>query len=162
MPRAMSKRAQLVPGQERSVTVVVKSLRNPPLDVTLSSQTPNTSVLDVKMAVAEQARIPVDKMKMLHKKKPVADSKVLKDFLAGGNGTAVEFSVMVMGGAAAIKTDESQDKGGAVQEGIAGKAVVDTKAFWADLQGFLVRRVGNEKLADELLGLFSEAWEKKS
>ncbi len=102
----MSKRSKLAPGQERSVSVLVKSLRNPPLEVALSSQPLNTSVLDVKTAVAKQARIPADKIKMLHKKKPVADSKVLKD-LVGGDETTVEFSVMIMGGAAAIKAEDT-------------------------------------------------------
>ncbi len=160
MPKPMSKRAKLAPGQERSVSVVVKSLRNPPLDITLSSQSLNTSVLDVKTAVAQQSRIPVDKMKILHKKKPVADSKVLKD-LAGEGEATVEFSVMVIGGAAVIKPEEPQVGGETAQEP-SGRAAVETEAFWTDLRGFLLKRVRDEKQTDELFSMFLRAWEDNS
>ncbi|KAF3765971.1 hypothetical protein M406DRAFT_255171 [Cryphonectria parasitica EP155] len=93
MPKPMSKRVPLAPGQERSVTVHIKSLRNPPLEIKLTSQPLNTSILDVKTAVAEQAGLQLDKIKVLHKKKPVADAKVLKDLLSEEE-TSVEFSVM--------------------------------------------------------------------
>jgi hypothetical protein len=64
-------------------------------------------VLDIKHAVAAKTGLPVDKIKLLSKKKPVADSKVLKELLVvdDGNGsgtTTVEFSVMVLGGAATL------------------------------------------------------------
>ena len=95
----MSKAVSLAPGQERSITVHIKSLRNPPLDIRLSSQPLNTSILDVKTSVSSETTIPVDKIKVLHKKKPVADSKVLKDLLgAGGDSNKLELSVMIMGG----------------------------------------------------------------
>ncbi|KAF3350411.1 hypothetical protein VdG2_01410 [Verticillium dahliae VDG2] len=94
MPKAFSKpAAPLAPGQERSVTVVLKSLRNPPIDVKLTSQPLNTSVLDLKARVAETARVPADKLRLLHRKKPVPDSKILKD-LAGDDEATVEFAVM--------------------------------------------------------------------
>ncbi|KAI2620184.1 cell-cycle control medial ring component-domain-containing protein [Hypomontagnella submonticulosa] len=160
MPKTMSKRkaSSLAPGQERSLTVAVKSLRNPPLDVKLTSQTPNTSVLDIKTAVSQETGIPVDKMKLLHKKKPIPDSKVLKD-LAGEGETNVEFSVMVMGGAAAIKTTPAQAD---VAQGQSGAEVLDTKEFWDDLKGFLLQRIRDKKIAGELGDTFQAAWKAKS
>ncbi|KAF3071018.1 hypothetical protein GL218_00701 [Daldinia childiae] len=161
MPKVMSKRkaSTVAPGQERSLTVLVKSLRNPPLDIKLSSQTPNTSVLDIKTAVSQDTGIPIEKMKLLHKKKPIADSKVLKD-LAGESETSIEFSVMVMGGAAAIKTTTPAQSD--VAQGQSGNDVLDTKEFWDDLRGFLLQRIRDEKTADELTNTFQSAWKAKA
>lgn len=181
----MSKRVTLAPGQERSVTVHVKSLRNPPLDIKLTSQPlSTTSVLDIKTAIAAQASLLPDKIKVLHKKKPVADSKVLKD-LIGDDETTVEFSVMVMGGAAAVAaspapaatsdaaaataaatTPEAAEEGSAavdtaapVAQGPSGEAVLETDAFWTDLRGFLLQRLRDEKITEELFGRFLSSWE---
>ncbi|KAI2783067.1 cell-cycle control medial ring component-domain-containing protein [Daldinia loculata] len=160
MPKPMSKRKAntVAPGQERSMTVLVKSLRNPPLDIKLSSQTPNTSVLDIKTAVSQDTGIPIEKMKLLHKKKPIADSKVLKD-LTGEGETSIEFSVMVMGGAAAIKTTPAQAE---VAQGQSGNDVLGTKEFWDDLKGFLLQRIRDEKTAEELTNTFQSAWKAKA
>ena len=159
MPKPMSKRVKLTPGQERSVTVHIKSLRNPPLDIKLTSQPLHTSILDVKTAVSEQAKIPLDKIKVLYKKKPTQDSKVLKDLVEAGD-SAVEFSVMIMGGAAAIKTDEAEIKASPAQ-GLSGEAVLQTDEFWTDLKGFLLQRVRDEKLTEELVGRFMSSWESR-
>lgn len=171
MPKPMSKRVNLAPGQERSVTVHVKSLRNPPLDIKLTSQPlSTTSVLDVKTAVAEQAGLLADKIKVLHKKKPVADSKVLKD-LIGDEESTVEFSVMVMGGAAAaaaspaasspVATPSAADVAdpAPVAQGESGEAVLESDAFWTDLRGFLLQRIRDEKITEELFGKFLSSWE---
>ncbi|KAF2969404.1 hypothetical protein GQX73_g4098 [Xylaria multiplex] len=163
MPKAISKRksTSVAPGQERSLVVTVKSLRNPPLDLRLSSQTINTSVHDVKTSVAKETGIAEDKIKILHKKKPVPDSKVLKD-LVGEDDTTVEFSVMVIGGAAAaapvvVKTETQNE----VAQGSSGTDVLQTEDFWGDLQGFLLQRIRDEKLAEELTHTFQEAWKTK-
>lgn len=176
----MSKRVNLAPGQERSVTVHVKSLRNPPLDIKLTSQPlSTTSVLDIKTAVASQANLLAEKIKVLHKKKPVADSKVLKD-LIGDEETTVEFSVMVMGGAAAAAASPADASDGTpaaaatpraaeeenaaadtapVAQGHSGEAVLETDAFWTDLRGFLLQRIRDEKITEELFGKFLSSWE---
>ncbi|KAI0884769.1 cell-cycle control medial ring component-domain-containing protein [Annulohypoxylon maeteangense] len=160
MPKTMSKRTPhaVAPGQERSLTVLVKSLRNPPLDIKLTSQTPNTSILDIKTSVSNDSGIPVDKMKILHKKKPIPDSKVLKD-LAGEDDTSIEFSVMVMGGAAAIKNTPAHTE---VAQGPSGGEVLETKEFWDDLKGFLLQRIRDEKTAGELADTFQAAWKARS
>lgn len=164
MPKAMSKRkgTSVAPGQERSLVVTVKSLRNPPLDLRLSSQSLNTSVHDIKISVSQETGIAEDKIKILHKKKPVPDSKVLKD-LVGEDDTAVEFSVMVMGGAAsaAAATAAKQDAQHEVAQGLSGADVLQTVDFWADLKGFLLQRIRDEQLAAELTSTFQEAWKAK-
>ncbi|KAG6360646.1 hypothetical protein INS49_011711 [Diaporthe citri] len=167
MPKPMSKAVSLAPGQERSITVRIKSLRNPPLDIRLSSQPLNTSILDVKTSVSTETTIPVDKIKVLHKKKPVADSKVLKDLL-GEDETSVEFSVMVLGGAAAAASPAPNNEDGpaaaaadaaSTAQGTSGEAVLQTDAFWTDLRGFLSQRIRDEKITEELFGKFLSSWE---
>jgi hypothetical protein len=165
MPKAMSKAVKLAPGQERSVTVHIKSLRNPTLDIRLSSQPLNTSILDLKSSVSSETSIPTDKIKVLYKKKPVSDSKVLKDLL-GGDETSVEFSVMVLGGAAAAvaavgaKAEEKEPAAAAaVAQGVSGEAVLGTDAFWTDLRGFLSQRIRDEKITEELFAKFLSSWE---
>lgn len=170
MSKAMSKRVSLAPGQERSLTVTVKSLRNPPLDIKLTSQPLKTSILDIKTAVAEQASLQVDKIKVLHKKKPVGDSKVLKD-LVGDDETSVEFSIMVMGGAAAAasqgsvgpKAEDGAGAGAATNpaQGVSGEAVLQTDQFWTDLRGFLLQRIRDEAVTEELFGKFLSSWESR-
>lgn len=153
----MSKPTKLAPGQERSIRVSLKSLRNPPLDITLSSQLPNTSVLEIKETVSKQTRIPVAKMKLLHNKKPVPDSKVLKDLL-GETDLAIEFSVMVIGGAAAILPQEHTPT---VSAEPTGAAALETDEFWSDLNGFLMQRLKDEAQAKELSGLFRSSWQSR-
>lgn len=150
------------------MTVAVKSLRNPPLDIKLSGQGLNTSVVEIKAAVAGQAGVPADKIRVLHKKKPVPDTKALKDLVADGD-MVVEFSVMIMGGAAAAApgpargsaTDVGGDStaGGVVAQGSSGKAVLETEEFWNDLGGFLQQRIRDEAAAGELVGQFRGAWQ---
>ena len=161
MPKPMSKRSHVAPGAERSVTVTVKSARNPPLEVTLRAQTLTTSLLDIKTAVAEQASIPVEKLKLLAAKKPVPDTKVLKDVVDEG-ATSVELGLMVLGGAASIikketaPTGETETEGTSVAQGLAGSGVLETDAFWDDLRGFLQQRVRDEKLANDLVAKWKQ------
>ncbi|EMR61738.1 hypothetical protein MGN70_000099 [Eutypa lata] len=166
-PRPLTKRrpARALPGQEPSVSVVVKSLRNPPLDVRLASQGTGTSCLDIKALVAAETGIAADKLKLLHRRKPVPDSKILKDLLGSEDETAVEFSVMVMGGAAAAggagTTATTTATAKDVAQGASGGEVLDTAEFWDDLRGFLLQRVRDEKLAGELSEAFQTAWKAK-
>ncbi|KAI1820667.1 cell-cycle control medial ring component [Xylaria intraflava] len=160
MPKVMSKRkgTSAVPGQERSLTVTVKSLRNPPLDLKLSSQTPNTSIHDIKTSVASDTGISEDKIKVLYKKKPVADSKVLKDLISEDD-TTVEFSIMVIGGAVAMaKAPVEQNE---VVQGPSGRDVLQAQDFWDDLKDFILKRIQDEELAAEVTNTFQEAWKTK-
>ncbi|PHH65176.1 hypothetical protein CDD81_3307 [Ophiocordyceps australis] len=154
MPNPMSKPVKLAPGQERSITVMLKSLRNPPLDIKLTSQPVNTSLLDIKSKVSSQARIPVEKIKIIHNKRPVADSKILKDVMAENDRT-VDFSIMIVGGAAAIAPDNSVQ----APSEATGNAVVQSPEFWTDLKGFLMQRLKDQATAEELCRLFKASWE---
>jgi hypothetical protein len=183
----MSKPTQtrLPPGAEPSIPVHLKSLRNPPLDISLPPLPLSTSVIDLKAAVQAQTRIPVDKMKLLLNKRPVADSKVLKELLASDKDRSIEFSVMVIGGAAAIppppppaaaaaaEGDAGEKNKGAgdamdTDEGKVSTAQADEKtveaelesdAFWADLSGFLQQRLKAQAKAEELASLFRSSWQ---
>ncbi|KAG5977868.1 hypothetical protein E4U55_006480 [Claviceps digitariae] len=159
MPHPMSKPKTLLPGQERSLTVLLKSLRNPPLDIKLTSQPLSTSLLDIKARVAEQTRIPVDKLKVLHNKRPLTDSKILKDIVGGDDGAdnRIELSVMVIGGAAAIMPE--QNAAVPATAAASGQDALTTEVFWEDLNGFLLQRLRDEETAGELGRLFRGSWE---
>ena len=152
----------IAPGQERSLSVAIKSLRNPPLDIKLSSQPLNTSILDIKNSVTQQTSIPADKIKILHKKKPVPDSKVLKDLVAE-HEISVEFSVMVLGGAAAVPTAPATGVQAhtEIAQGPSGLEELHKKVFWDDLRGFLLQRLRDEGTTDELFKTFQDAWKAK-
>ena len=138
--------------------MALKSLRNPPLDIKLTSQPLNTSILDIKSQVTAQTRIPVEKMKFLHNKKPVSDSKVLRDLL-GDTDESVEFSVMVIGGAAAIPPAETERETPAAATEPVGSAALETDEFWSDLKGFLMQRLKDEDEAESLSSLFKSSWQ---
>ncbi|GAO14265.1 hypothetical protein UVI_02001040 [Ustilaginoidea virens] len=155
MPVPMSRADTSLPGQERSVSVAVRSLRSPPLDMTLASQPVSTSVLDIKTQVSRRTGIPVGKIKVLHDKRPLADSKILADVLAPAD-RKLELSVMVMGGAAALPgVAASAAPGGPAS----GEDALTTDAFWADLGGFLTQRLRDERAATDLARLFKASWE---
>ncbi|RFU80934.1 ubiquitin supergroup [Trichoderma arundinaceum] len=165
MPTPMSKlsHSRPAPGQEPAISITLKSLRNPPLDITIPALPLSTSVLDVKAAVQAQTRIPIDKMKLLLNKRPVTDSKVLKELLAKESDKAIEFSVMVIGGAAAIPPEEPMETDTPVSTAQADAATVEAElesdAFWADLQGFLQQRLKAQDKAEELSSLFRSGWQ---
>ncbi|CAG9979469.1 unnamed protein product [Clonostachys byssicola] len=158
MPKPMSKPTNLAPGQERSVKVTLKSARNPPLDIKLTSQPLDTSILDLKAQVHAQTRAPVEKLKILHNKKPVPDSKVLKELL-GDADTSVEFTLMVMGGAAAIPPLEEEGSGRPLVVAPTGADALETSLFWSDLKGFLSQRLKDDAEAEKLSTLFKSSWE---
>ncbi|KAK1761169.1 cell-cycle control medial ring component [Echria macrotheca] len=161
--------------------VVVKSARNPPLSISLGElDIKSTSVLDVKMKVAEEADVPVDKVKVLWNKKLVGDTKVIGDVVGEDEGEEVEFGVMILGGAGVLGTggfgsrgkkgdgegEGRGEKGGegdggknVVAQGLAGEKVLDTEAFWEDLNGFLQQRVRDAGVAERVTGVFRGAWE---
>jgi hypothetical protein len=174
MAKPMSRPTVLLPGQEKSITVTLRSVRNPPLDIKLTSQLPTTSVLEIKSAVAENTSIPTAKIKLLYNKKPVADTKVLKDLVADGGAPEVEFSVMVLGGAAAVaaatttpatpSSDPGPKSEAALREDAlpaSGAAALETPEFWADLKSFLTLRLKDEDAAARAADVFQQAWTSK-
>ncbi|KAH6717655.1 cell-cycle control medial ring component-domain-containing protein [Leptodontidium sp. MPI-SDFR-AT-0119] len=160
MPRPLAKKVKLTPGAERSLSITLKSLRNPPLDVTLPAQALSTSILTLKETLSAQTSIPVAKIRLLFNKKPAPDSKVLKD-LVGENDTKAEFSVMVIGGAAALKRTESEEVEPKVAHMGEGKEALKTEEFWTDLKGFLTQRLKDEAEGERVWGVFKKAVESK-
>ncbi|KZF20573.1 hypothetical protein L228DRAFT_284531 [Xylona heveae TC161] len=119
---------------EQLITVQLKSLRNPPYESTLPSQTPSTSIHALKSHISKELGAPLDKIKLLYQKKPASDTKTLKDLLSGsGSGTStpsadnaamdvdrLELSVMIIGGAASINQQpDSTPAGVATSPGVA-------------------------------------------
>ncbi|KAK4120812.1 hypothetical protein N657DRAFT_624402 [Parathielavia appendiculata] len=109
------------PGSERAVKVVLRSPRNPPFEVVLPACALSTSLAEVKERVADQTGIEVDKIKLLHNKKPAgADSKSLKDLLPAPTEASigeVELGVMILGGAAAVVLKKKEEKQTAGEDG---------------------------------------------
>ncbi|KAF5874256.1 uncharacterized protein Bfra_004263 [Botrytis fragariae] len=163
MRKPPAKRQKLTPGQERSISVSLKSSRNPPLDVTLSALSPNTSILNLKESLSEKEGIPVEKLRVLYNKKPVGDAKVLKDVI-GEEETKVEFSIMVMGGAASVRKAETPGKEveAPVAQGPSGLETLAGEEFWGDLKGFLVQRLRDEEQGNKLYEVFKKAWESSA
>ncbi|KAJ5795346.1 hypothetical protein N7457_001945 [Penicillium paradoxum] len=167
------------PGSSKSITVRVKSARNPALEFSISN-TPlsTTSIQDIRDAVrvritdAQGGQVPLDKIKVLYKRKPVTGTaKTLAELLADepailAGGKEVEIGVMIIGGAQVVeptvaqsevteKPDQSSPK---VAVGPSGEEVLRTEAFWDDLQGYLQQRLKDEAEAKRLRSVFKEAW----
>jgi len=169
------------PGAEKAaptLKVSLKNLKSPSSSVTLDNQAPTTSVYDLKSAYASKSGAAVDKIKLLYNKKPITDSKTLKDILGDSADTTkdVEFSVMVMGGKVSGKAEGSPvaspgvevpqpdmaPSQSSVAQGSSGAELLKSEAFWTDLEGFLQQRLRDEGEAARLASLFKESWEKSS
>ena len=188
MPHLMRRTSKPpAPGSAPALTVSLKSLRNPPLDISLPNKSLTTSVLELKQAVAENIGVSgTDKIRLLYKKKPCADSKTLKDVIGDEVLKDVEFSIMVMGGVttggeAALGAEKdlgsaadgdtkmedvpmAQGPSGVVvldAQGPSGAPLLETQQFWQDLDAFLIQRIGNKGVASEISALFSKAWKNK-
>jgi hypothetical protein len=162
MPRPLNKKVTLAPGAERSLNVNLKSLRNPPLDITLTSLPSSTSILDLKSTISTQTSIPTEKLRILHNKKPVPDSKILKDIVREQE-SKVDFSVMVLGGAAAMKRGDEEVIPPVVQgkSGLEVPRGKEGEEFWTDLKGFLIQRLRDEGGGERVWTVFRRAWEQQ-
>ncbi|KAK4133002.1 hypothetical protein BT67DRAFT_435262 [Trichocladium antarcticum] len=123
----------------------------------------------LKEAVAADTGLALGRIKLLFGKRPVADSKVLRDLVGAsgsGGGEEVEVGVMILGGAgalaaarkAAAAAEEEEQEGSVVAQGLCGVGVLETEEFWEDLEGFLQQRVRDVAVAGEACGLFKGAW----
>jgi hypothetical protein len=156
MSRPLTKKQKLNPGQERLLSVSLKSLRNPPLDITLPSIALSTSILSLKESISETTSIPTPKLRLLWNKKPVQDSKTLKDVVGVEyEGEKVELTVMVIGGASAVRREEEVEP--IVAAVGLGAEVLKTEDFWGDLKAFLVQRLKDEAEGDRVWGVFRKA-----
>ena len=84
---------------------------------------------------------------------------MLKD-LVGEEETKVEFSVMVLGGAAAVKRAD-EEVIPPVATAVSGSEVLGSDAFWGELRGFLVQKSRNEGQAERAFAVFKKAWEQQ-
>ncbi|KAL2004638.1 hypothetical protein VTN00DRAFT_3374 [Thermoascus crustaceus] len=175
------------PGASKSITIHLKSARNPVLQFTVdNAPLSTTTVEDLKDAVHQRvvadpqtgAKVPLDKIKILYKRKPVTGKTVAEvladepDALAGGK--EVELGVMIMGRAtvvspeappaAAAAAEKPEAEAQPVQlkaaQGPSGEEVLKSDAFWDDLRGFLAQRIKDETEATRLKELFKKAWEE--
>ncbi|KAK3946309.1 cell-cycle control medial ring component [Diplogelasinospora grovesii] len=162
------------PGSERSITASLKPLRGTAFsEVRLTSLPLHTSVLDTKTLLADRLGTTPDKLKLLHNKKPVPDTKTLSDLMGDTEitaGTIVEFSVMVIGTLQpkpSTPQDTTQGEAGEeedthVAQGPHGQTVLATEQFWDDLKGFLQQRIRDEKTAEEVTLVFRGAWNTRT
>lgn len=174
MPKKVKSTA--APGASKSITIRLKSNRNPTLEFTLpNAPLSTTSVEDLKAAVRERLvdaqdnKLTLEKIKILYKRKPVS-GKTVSEILADepdmlGGGKEVELGVMIMGGAKVVpegSTGEKMEAEGEVTAnpavGPSGQEVLETETFWDDLQGFLMQRVKDVDEAKRLRSLFKVAW----
>lgn len=170
MPNPM-RRPTVIPGSSASFIITLKSLRNPPLSLSLSSQPSSTSIHELKTVVAKHVGIEggaIGNIRILYKKKPCSDLRTVKEVLGDDNlAHEVEFSVMIMGGSATTGTAQGEDEGRgeeektSVAQGPSGEAVIESEEFWKDLNGFLVQRIRDEEKAEELWQVFREAWRQR-
>ena len=100
----------------------------------------------------------------------MGDSKVLKEFLGDDVDGEMDFGVMVVGGGAgkvgggkeAVGAEEgmrTEGVGGGVRQ--SGIALLKGEDFWADLRGFLVQRLRDEGVGEEVFRVFKGAWERR-
>ena len=184
-----------------SVTVVLRSLSGngtgatssastatspTPYSITLTGQTPKTSVYEIKVSYAQEigvgrdtgsnateaaaavaaAKKAAEKMKIFHAKKLCTDSKTLAEIVGGEEKLwdesegerKVELRVMVLGklGAAKAENDGSEGEKPAKETGTT--AVLQTGEFWDDLRGFLAQRLKNEDDVRRTVEMFRRAW----
>ncbi|OSS45306.1 hypothetical protein B5807_10333 [Epicoccum nigrum] len=163
-----------------TITITLKPMKPTTPTLPLSSIDPaKTSVYDLKSSYASSTSIPAAKIKILYKKKPVTDSKLVSEIIGADAGAEVEFGVMVMGGAtagvaspsaespaespAAVAPSESEKglagTGAAAAVGPSGKELVATEEFWGDLKNFVFQRIKDEQEGERLVGVFKKAWE---
>lgn len=101
---------QPVPGAEKATTttntinITLKSNRNPVMTYILPSTPPSTTIASLKQQVHTYLGGPavvasIDKIKILHNKKPVPASKQVVADIADTDTKDLELGVMVMGGA---------------------------------------------------------------
>ena len=150
---------------EKTLAVTLKSTKGG--DSVTSDEPLSASIFDLKTLFGKEKGLQVEKIKVLYNKKPVADSKTLKDLL-GENADStkdVELSVMVMGGAVAAAgasaAKESEDSV-PVAQGTSGAEVLQTEEFWSDLRGYLQQRIRSEGDSEKVLGVFKTAWDKST
>lgn len=149
-------------------TILLSSPKNPSFKYYVPSCTSTTSVSSLKSALSKAKALPVDKIRILYKKRPVTDSKVLKDFLSPDelmHKSTIELGVMVMGGVAVagdpsiamLESSETTNHGQRSTEADAN-TMLQGDDFWHDLHGFLAQRLKDDKVSNEFYDRCKIAW----
>lgn len=149
-----------------SISLTLKSSRNPVLSLSLPDTDLGTTILDLKERISKELRIEsTEKIRILHKKKPCGDVKTLKEVIGEEEiGAELEMGVMVMGykedttGKAEDVIMKDAEAEGSVAQGPGGEEVLGNGEFWADLKGFLMQRLRDENLAGEVFNKFERSW----
>jgi len=193
MPKAYSKSAaspasSAKPSSSSSatLTITLKPLRasaTGPNAVVVKDQTPESSIYDVKAACAAQAGYAAEKVKILWERKPVSDSKTVKEVVgeAATPGAEVEMGVMFMGqptqapsggsddgSAVRVAEEQGTDRRESVYEDASsaqaghGEAVLGSKEFWDELQGFVSQKLHNESLTTKVMQGFRQSYPSRS
>jgi len=105
-----------------------------------------------------------DKIRLLYKRKPCADSKTLKEIVGDEALREAEFSVMVTGGVAVEekKKGDVEMRDAPAAHGESGMAIMRSREFWGDLREFLEQRVKSQEVALKAVGIFEAAWKQKA
>ncbi|OXV11165.1 hypothetical protein Egran_01076 [Elaphomyces granulatus] len=172
MPKKI--KTPMVPGSSKSVTIHLKSPRNPILEFSIDNvPLSTTTIQDLKDAVRERILdnsgnvVALDKIKILYKKKPVA-GKTVADVLADepealNGGKEIEFGVMIIGGANVVEPNVSGITAiagtlASASNSVPEPGVLQTDAFWKDLETFLEQRINDRLEAVRLASLFKTTW----
>ncbi|KLJ09214.1 hypothetical protein EMPG_15355 [Blastomyces silverae] len=185
MPKKIKQTA--IPGSSKSITIHLKSARNPTLHVTLDNcAISSTTVRELREAVQERVqtadhenkpgRVPLDKIKILWKKKPVQGQTIAdilgSDTTALSGGKEIELGVMILGGATlAPVTPKTEEKALSKEpsETLPGQGpvgnhpstaqdVLSTEEFWDDLESFVTSKVKDAAQASQIKSMFRKAW----
>ncbi|KAL6720274.1 hypothetical protein ACLMJK_002195 [Lecanora helva] len=147
-----------------TVTILLKSSKNPVMSLSLPGTDPGISVLQLKERVAKELRIEgTGKIRVLYEKKPASDIKTIKDLVGDDVGGDVELGIMVMGykGETVQKEPEDsemKDVDGSSVQGSGGTEVLNGEEFWSDLKQWLSHRIRDEAKAGEVFDKFRGSW----
>lgn len=81
----------------------------------------------------------------------------MKEIVGDDESGKIEFSVMILGGAAALKPKEGEEIEPKILTGATGNDALKTDVFWEDLNGFLNQRLKDEHAATRCITLFKKA-----
>ncbi|KAI4182075.1 MAG: hypothetical protein L6R41_006212, partial [Letrouitia leprolyta] len=157
----------------QTITLILKSLRSPPLSLSLPSLPATTSIFTLKQKVsAEIGRSSTEGIKILYSRKPCGDARTVGEVVGeeGLRKGEVEMGVMVMGGGGGVEEKKSgteaegekkekeegdvvmggtEGEGVRVAQGKSGAEVLEDDEFWDDLRGWLMQRVRDEGVVGE-------------
>ena len=162
-----------------TATLQLRTLRPPhSIHETLEDVALTTTFHGIKADLSAKTLVPTDKLRFLVKGKIVGDAKTVGEVV--GEGEEVVVNVMLMGGAVVgkkpeVETETMEGHGEEREQQTEDKMEVETEVplptaevvlkgdeFWVRLKAFLNTSIPTETEADEIIGVFRDAWEKRS